>query len=82
MNEQTPTEATGDGDAAPLLLTVSQVGRLLQLSPRSVWRLLSAGEFIEPVRLGGSVRWRRAEVDRWVAEGCPRRRAGENPTRR
>ena len=71
MNDQPPIEATGDVDTAPLLLTVDQVGRLLQLSPRSVWRLLSAGEFIEPVRMRGNTRWRRAELEAWIESGCP-----------
>lgn len=44
------------------LLSVQQVASLMQISTRSVWRLLSSGELIEPVRLRGNTRWRRAEL--------------------
>ncbi len=55
----------------PLLINVRQVGTILGVSARSVWRLLSEGKIVAPVRVGGSVRWRRDEITRWVAEGCP-----------
>ena len=47
---------------ASLLLTVQQVAKLLQVSPRSVWRLRSAGEIPEPVKIGGMSRWPRSEI--------------------
>ena len=55
-----------------ILLTVQQVAKLLQVSPRSVWRLRSAGEIPEPVKIGGAVRWIGEEIHRWIASGCPR----------
>ena len=54
----------------PLLLTVDDVARLLSVSTRTVWRLLSKGEFPEPVRLGKVVRWRLAEIQFWIDRGC------------
>lgn len=58
-------------DTVPLLINVKQVGRILGVSPRSVWRLLSEGRIVTPVRLNGAVRWRREELERWIADGCP-----------
>jgi len=55
----------------PILLPVGQVARLLGISSRTVWRRLSAGEMVEPVRIGASVRWRRRDIDEWVDQGCP-----------
>lgn len=55
----------------PRTLSVEQVASELQVSTRTVWRLLSSGELIAPVRIGGSTRWRRAELDAWLEEGCP-----------
>jgi excisionase family DNA binding protein len=55
----------------PILLTASHVAKLLQISPRTLWRLVSAGGIVEPVRLGRSVRWRKDELARWIADGCP-----------
>lgn len=58
-------------DSVPLLINVKQVGKILGVSVRSVWRLLSEGKIVPPVRLNGAVRWRRGELERWIAEGCP-----------
>ena len=55
----------------PLLIDSRQVGELLNLSARTVWRLLSAGKLPQPVRIGRSVRWSREKLEAWIAEGCP-----------
>ena len=58
-------------DFEPLLISVNELARILTISPRSIWRRLSCGEFIKPVRLGSSVRWRLQEVRSWIDDGCP-----------
>lgn len=73
--------STGDAQE-PLLVTALEFARLLQISLRTLWRLNSAGDVPSPVRLGGAVRWRRAEVVHWIDEGCPKPQAGENDPRR
>ncbi len=55
----------------PVLISVAEVAKMLDISPRTVWRLLSAGKLIRPVRLGGAVRWRYDDVIRWIQNGCP-----------
>ena len=55
----------------PLLISVETLAEMLDISPRSVWRRLSSGEMIEPIKIGKSVRWRRQEVIDWVEAGCP-----------
>lgn len=55
----------------PQLITVVILAGMLGISPRSVWRRLSCGEMIQPVRIGRSVRWRLRDVEIWVAAGCP-----------
>jgi predicted DNA-binding transcriptional regulator AlpA len=55
----------------PLLISVDELAMILKMSPRSVWRNLSAGKIIEPVRIGGSVRWRFQEIKNWIEQGCP-----------
>lgn len=62
-----PVDRAGE----PLLINADTVAGMLGISTRSVWRLLSASKLLEPVRIGGSVRWRKSEVARWVALGCP-----------
>ena len=56
----------------PFLITVNELAHLLGISARTVWRLLSSGEMVEPVRFGKNVRWRLEEVRQWIAAGCPR----------
>jgi len=68
MASQSSNSAT---NADSLLINVRQVGTILGVSPRSVWRLLSDGKIIAPVRLGGAVRWRKDELARWIEQGCP-----------
>lgn len=58
------------------LLDVRAVGRLLNLSPRTVFRLSDAGRMPLPVRLNSSVRWPRQTILDWIADGCPSCRKG------
>jgi len=53
------------------LVPVETVARMLDISVRSVWRLLSAGKLVTPRRLGRSVRWSRNEIREWIEAGCP-----------
>ena len=55
----------------PLLISAEQVASILNVSTRTLWRLLSAGKLPEPVRLGGSTRWRLDQVRQWIDAGCP-----------
>jgi excisionase family DNA binding protein len=58
------------------LLDVNGVAALLNCSPRHVYRLSDSGKMPAPVRLGTLVRWPRAAVDAWLAQGCPTVRKG------
>jgi predicted DNA-binding transcriptional regulator AlpA len=55
------------------LLTAKSVGEHLSLSKRQVFRLKSSGRMPAAVRIGGAVRWRQADIERWIALGCPDR---------
>ena len=68
--------------SVPLLITAQEFADLMQLSVRTLWRLSSAGQIPEPVRIGGTVRWRRDEVHSWVEQGCPTPQPRENGSRR
>jgi excisionase family DNA binding protein len=53
------------------LIDVRAVAALLDCSSRHVYRLSDAGRMPGPVRIGALVRWRRAEIEEWIAGGCP-----------
>lgn len=54
-----------------LLLTVKEVAEMIGVSSRTVWRMRSSGELVPPIHVRGSIRWRRDEIERWIANGCP-----------
>lgn len=61
----------GGEKSLPLLVKATEVAELLGVSTRTLWRLLSEGRLPQPVRLGGNTRWRLADVESWIANGCP-----------
>ena len=64
MATQTPTESSR-------LLDVVAVAKMLDVSPRHVYRLADAGRMTRPVKLGGAVRWDRDVIKPWIDAGCP-----------
>ena len=64
------TSPAPPNDESPWLVPVRTVAKLLHVSPRTVWRMLSAGLIIEPRRMGTIVRWHLEELKAWIARGC------------
>ena len=61
-----------DNPTEPLLLDVAEVARLLNVSPRHVWRLCDAGTFPRPVAIGAKLRrWPRSVVLAWIESQIP-----------
>ncbi len=56
----------------PELIDAGRLATMLSVSARTLYRLKERGYLPEPIRLGGSVRWRLRDVERWIASGCPR----------
>ena len=57
----------------PELLTSRQAAGLCGVGERTLWRWSRSGIAPAPVKIGGAaVRFRRAEYEAWIAEGCPR----------
>ena len=51
----------------PELLTSRQVASRLSVSVRTIWRLVAAGKFPQPVRYSRKlVRWKTADVRRYI----------------
>jgi excisionase family DNA binding protein len=61
MNDQPVTQ----------LINAEQVANILNISERTLWRLVSAGKVPQPVRIGRSARWRVHEIHAWIESGCP-----------
>lgn len=73
--------ATDPAPTPPLLIDAPALASLLGRSERSIWRDDSAGRIPRPIKLGGSKRWRRAEIHAWIEAGCPKRKAWESQRR-
>jgi prophage regulatory protein len=56
--------------SAPLI-DAGEFALILGCSVKHIRRMADAGRCPPPVRLGGLVRWTRASVDAWIADGCP-----------
>jgi predicted DNA-binding transcriptional regulator AlpA len=50
------------------LETARTLSKRLSISERQIWKLLAAGKFPEPIRLGRSVRWPTVQIDDWIAQ--------------
>ena len=53
------------------LLDVTQVATMAGLHRATVFKLVSAGKFPKPVKLGRATRWSKAELIAWIAAKCP-----------
>ena len=58
-------------DTATQLITAEELAKLMQVSERTLWRLLSSGKLPKPLRFGRNTRWRLADVNDWIQRGCP-----------
>lgn len=62
----------GAAELPPLLLTVEQAARMLTIGRTALYHLIWAGE-LQPVRIGRSVRFTPAQLERFIndrAEVC------------
>lgn len=68
----TPAGARPPGDAlVPIMLKITHVCELVQLSEREVRHRVTLGMFPPPVAFGRARRWHRPTLERWFAQGCP-----------
>lgn len=65
------SEKLKDRMSESMTITLEELAELLRLSPRTIQRKLSAGEFPTPIRIGRSVRWQLAVIHKWIEDGCP-----------
>ncbi len=56
------------------LLVSANYAALMCGMGRTTWyKLVSTGKAPRPVKLGRLARWRRDELEAWIADGCPSR---------
>lgn len=67
----TSERIAGPDPARVEMLNVDGVAEMLDCSARHVYRLVESQKMPAPVKLGALVRWRRGEINTWIAAGCP-----------
>jgi excisionase family DNA binding protein len=54
------------------MVTADEIATLyLVCSTRHVRRMADSGRMPKPVKLGSLIRWPRAVIEQWIADGCP-----------
>lgn len=56
-----------DTAGMPDILTIKQVAQYLQVNERTIYRLAAAAS-IPAFKVGGSWRFRKADIERWIAD--------------
>jgi len=56
-----------------VVLTAEELASLLKSSLESIYRFNAKGLIPRPSRLGGQLRWKRAEIEAWIDAGMPSR---------
>lgn len=58
--------------ALSALLDAAEFARLLCVSKPTIWRLRENSKLPAAIALTSQcIRWRRSDVERWIAQGCP-----------
>ena len=58
------------------LLPIAHTAHYVAVGRSRIYQLAAAGEFPQPIKVGRSVRWIRAELDAWIAAQAARRSLG------
>ena len=75
MRTINPAQSTGTAtDDRLAMMSVDDIAAELQCSGKHVRRMFDNGTLPRPIRLGSLIRLSRADFDRWVSDGCPKRR--------
>lgn len=53
------------------LVNANELAKMLAISVRHVWRMKAGGKLPKTVNVGGCVRWLLADIELFLAMGCP-----------
>jgi len=49
------------------LLKMSEVAKLLNVDRTAIWRWYTTGDFPKPIKVGATTRFRRTDIEAWLA---------------
>lgn len=62
-----------EANVEQLLVGIDGLATMIGLATRTARRKAACGQLPLPVKIGGTARWRRQEIEDWVLAGCPSR---------
>src|SRR5262245_59478185 len=65
-----------DRDPTPQLLRIREVAQIFRISTRQVWKLMAAGRFPKPLKIGRSSRWLASDIEQFIQVTAPRSEHG------
>ena len=74
MSKPLSQDATSPSHTESLLLSRRNAAELLDLSVATLDRMQAAGKLPRTLVVNGGVRYRREDLVRWIALGCPDRK--------
>ena len=74
MNDGNPNTAFKATETAALCVGRAEIAAMLGVSQRTARRLDDGGKLPEALKLGGTKRWYRPEIEEWLRAGAPPRR--------
>jgi predicted DNA-binding transcriptional regulator AlpA len=79
MTARTATPGTTATSSAPppAAFRARDLAALCAISEPTLWRWHAAGLVPGPVRIAGTTRWLRTDVELWMSMGCPSRQEFE-----
>ena len=70
-------ESAGRSEGESLLISRAKAAMLLDVSVATLDRMQASGKLPRPLPINGGIRYRREDLVRWIALGCPSRKEFE-----
>jgi|GEM_PF-541745 len=71
-----PRSKTSHPSFPPALLAFEPLSHYVSFGRSRIYQLIAAGEFPQPIKVGKSSRWVKAEIDAWISKQATAQRVG------
>ena len=71
-----PRSKTSHPSFPPALLAFEPLSHYVGFGRSRIYQLIAAGEFPQPIKVGKSSRWVKAEIDAWISKQATSQRVG------
>ena len=71
-----PRSKSSHPSSPPALLAFEPLSHYVSFGRSRIYQLIAAGEFPQPIKVGKSSRWVKAEIDAWISKQTTSQRVG------